>query len=119
MTRRDDDTLRLRHMLDDARTARRLARGRGRADLEDDESLSLALIRAVEVIGEAAARVSPTTQVLYADIPWRQIVGTRNRLIHGYDAVDHDVLWDIIELDLPPMIQQLQDILTVEGGDEP
>jgi len=117
MTRHEDDTSRLGHMLDYARTARRLVEGRARDDLEHDEALRLALIRAVEVIGEAAAQVSQTTQISHPDIPWRQMVGTRNRLIHGYDAVDHDVLWDIVELDLPPLIQRLEDILGAEDED--
>ena len=50
----------------------------------------------------------------YAEIPWPQIVGLRNRLIHGYDAVDMDILWQIIEYDLPPLIAALEAILSQE-----
>jgi uncharacterized protein with HEPN domain len=65
----------------------------------------------LEIVGEAAARVSPAVRQQYPQILWPQIVGLRNRLIHGYDAVDHDIVWDIIELDLPPLVSELRSIL--------
>ena len=76
--------------------------------------LELALVRLIEIIGEAAARVSPEGQREYPSIPWPKIIGMRNRLIHGYDEVDLDVLWDTIEFDLPPLITTLQQILESE-----
>lgn len=110
-----DDRLRLCHMLDYARLARRLAHGKTRDDLNHDDLLRLGLTRAIEVIGEAAARVSPAFCTASPSIPWQQIVGTRHRLIHGYDAVDLDLLWAIINNDLPPLIADLEQI--VGGGD--
>ena len=103
-----DDKVRLRHMLDYSRKATAMIQGRTREDLDTDEMLSLALTRAVEIIGEAAARVSPAIQQNHPLIPWPQIVGLRNRLIHGYDAVDLDILWNIVQSDLPPLIEQLE-----------
>lgn len=85
--------------------------GRSRADLDADRLLSLALVRLLEIVGEAAGRVSPPAQQQHAQIPWAQIVGLRNRLIHGYDAVDLDIVWDIVQLDLLPLDQQLRAIL--------
>lgn len=73
--------------------------------------LELTLIRLVEIIGEAAGRVSQAGQATYTEIPWREVIGMRNRLIHGYDSVDLGVLWDTVELDLPPQISQLEKIL--------
>ncbi len=102
-----NDTIRLRHMLDYSRKAIDMVKERERADLTADEMLSLALTRAIEIIGEAAARVTPEYQKNHPLIPWAQIIGLRNRLIHGYDAVDPDILWNIIENDLPPLIEQL------------
>lgn len=110
-----DDMVALRHMLDYAHTARRLANSRVRQDLDANEMLRLALTRAVEVIGEAASRVSPVRQQANPNIPWAQITGTRNRLIHGYDLVNLNILWDILTLDLPPLIAELERIL--EGMD--
>lgn len=108
---RHDDAVRLRHMLDYARTARRLIEGRRRGDLDHDETLRLALTRAVEVIGEAAAKVSRVIRDGHPAIPWRDVIGTRHYLIHGYDRVDLDMLWRIATADLPPLIEQLQAIL--------
>ena len=95
-------------MLDHAREAVDMASSRQRIDLEADRTFSLAVTRLVEIIGEAAARVSDQRQQEIPSIPWREVVGMRNRLIHGYDAVDRDILWDIIQYDLPELITALQ-----------
>ena len=80
-------------------------------DLGRERMFELALVRLVEIIGEAASRVSQAGQAKYPEIPWREVIGMRNRLIHGYDSVDLNVLWDTVELDLPPLITQLENIL--------
>ncbi len=72
----------------------------------------MAATRLVEIVGEAAAKISPEIQAKYPSIPWSQIIGMRNRLIHGYDAVDLDVLWDTLEVDLPSLIAELNKILS-------
>jgi uncharacterized protein with HEPN domain len=106
-----DDAIRLRHMLDYAREAIALSQGRTRTDLDVDRLFNLAMTRLVEVIGESAARLSETTKQAYPQIPWAQIIAARNRLIHGYDQINLDILWDIIELDLPPLVAELEPIL--------
>ncbi|OIO98869.1 MAG: hypothetical protein AUK03_00530 [Anaerolineae bacterium CG2_30_64_16] len=106
-----DDLVRLRHMLDAAQKARRFIQGRERTDLEMDEMLSLAIVRLLEIVGEAAAHVSEPVQASLPGIPWRQITGARNRLIHGYFDVDLDIVWAILQDDLPPLIVQLEQIL--------
>jgi uncharacterized protein with HEPN domain len=98
-------------MLDHAREAVAMITGKGRTDLQRQRMLELALVRLIEIVGEAAARVSPEGQAEYSFIPWREVVGMRNRLIHGYDSIDLDVLWDTIEDDLPPLIDELERIL--------
>jgi uncharacterized protein with HEPN domain len=110
MSRRDD-SVSLRQMLDHAREATLLIQGRSRLDLDTDRTFALALTRLMEIIGEAAKRVSEPTREKHPHVPWRSIIGMRNRVIHGYDEVDLDVLWDSIQLDLPPLIEQLEDIL--------
>lgn len=105
------DVIRLTHMLRHSKEAVQLAAGRTRADLDADRLFNLALVRLLEIVGEAASRVTPAARSQYSAIPWPQIVGLRNRLIHGYDAVDFDILWDIIQIDLPPLIVQLQAIV--------
>lgn len=95
----NDDTL-LRDMRDSARKAVAAIQGRSRADLERDPVLNAALERFVEVVGEAANRVSEDRKKALPGIPWRQIVAMRNRLVHGYASVDRDVLWDVVHDDL-------------------
>ena len=84
---------RLRHMLNAAREAVQMAQGKTRAALDTDRLLNLSLVRLLEIVGEAASRVPADERALYSGIPWVQIVGLRNRLIHGYDNVDFDILW--------------------------
>jgi uncharacterized protein with HEPN domain len=98
-------------MLDHAIEAVEMARGRTRADINTDRQLNLSLARLLEIVGEAAARVSEQTRERFADIPWPEIVSLRNRLIHGYDEVDFDILWEIIHSDLPRLITRLEKIL--------
>ncbi|HEV3415401.1 MAG TPA: HepT-like ribonuclease domain-containing protein [Pirellulales bacterium] len=109
MTRRDD-TIRIENMLDHSREAVELANGKSRADLDDNRVFNLALTRLLEIVGEAAARVSQVTRDKYSQIPWLAIAGLRNRLIHGYDEVDFDVLWDVVQNDLPTLIVELEAI---------
>ena len=108
---RHDATVRLRHMLDHGREAVDMVQGRSRGDLDTDRQFNLALVRLLEIVGEAASRMTAEDCVLYPDIPWPQIVGLRNRLIHGYDDVDLDILWQIIAQDLPPLTATLEKYL--------
>ncbi len=97
-------------MLDSTREAVELTQGKSRADLDNDRVLSLALVRLLEIVGEAANRVTTATRQQNADIPWSQIVSLRNRLIHGYDTINLDILWKILTDDLPALIDQLKRI---------
>lgn len=110
---RHDDTIVLRHMLDNAEEAISISKGRSRNDLDRDRLLALSLIKLVENIGEAANRVSIKVKDSHTEIPWKQIVGTRNRLIHGYDEIDYDILWHIISIELSPLVDQIREILAV------
>jgi uncharacterized protein with HEPN domain len=98
-------------MRDHAAEAAAIARAHSRGDLDADRLLALGLTKLVEIIGEAASRVSPITQDAHPRVPWRQIVGTRNRLVHGYDEIDFDVLWRIVSAELPPLVEQIETIL--------
>jgi len=111
---RYSDVNRLRHMLDHAREAVEMAGGHCRSDLESNRQFCLAMTHLVEIVGEAAARVSQQSQSRWQDIPWTGVVGLRNRLVHGYDAVDLNILWTIVNDDLPPLIKELEKILTAE-----
>lgn len=108
---RHDESVVLRHMLDHAREAVALAQGRTRADLDTDRTLELSLTRLVEIVGEAASRAPEELRRRHADIPWRDIVSMRNRLIHGYDKVDRSILWNVVADDLPPLVARIEKIL--------
>ena len=105
----------LRQILDHAREAVAMTEGKTRADLDEDRQLNLALVRLLEIIGEAAIRIPKEDQARYTDISWPEIVSLRNRLIHGYDTVDFDIVWQIIKQDLPGLIESLKKILGVES----
>jgi len=101
----------LRQILSHAQEAVELLQGKTRQDLDQDRLLNLALTRLIEIVGEAANRVPDEVQAQYPELPWLQMRGARNRLIHGYDSVDFDILWAIVREDLPILVAQLKKIL--------
>ena len=105
------DQIRLRHMLDAAVEARSFAAARSVDDLLADRILLLALVKSIEIIGEAASRMGPATRARHPEIPWTDIVGMRNRLIHAYFDIDALRVWDTVTDDLPPLISALTAIL--------
>jgi uncharacterized protein with HEPN domain len=109
-----EDRVRAQHMLDASRKAQMLIAGRDRKDLTADDQLSLALQRLIEIIGEAAKKVTAETRSQAADIKWAAIAGMRNRLIHAYFDVNLDLLWDTLTDDLPPLITALESLLKTE-----
>lgn len=113
-----DDAVRLRHMLDYCRRAVAFTRGKTRADLDHDEMLVMAVTRAVEVVGEAASQVSAEYREQHTEIPWPSIVGMRNRLIHAYFDINHDVLWTTVGEDLPNLITSLEHLVDKTSGTE-
>lgn len=110
MTQHDDGVF-LLHMLDAARAVRRFMVDRSRDDLHGDELLLAGVIQKLEVIGEAANRVGEEGRRSMPDLPWRQVVDMRNRLIHGYFAVDPDIVWATVTTNVPELIR-----LLVRGG---
>ena len=106
-----DPEISLSQILAYAREAVEISSGKTRQDLDRDRLLNLALTRLLEILGEAANRVPEDIRTQYPDLPWLQMIAVRNRLIHGYDSVDFDILWAIIQNDLPNLIIRLEDIL--------
>ena len=103
-------------MLDAAREAVSFANGHSRADLDSNRMLALSLVKCIEIVGEAAARIGEDTRQQPSQVPWLDIVGMRNRLIHAYFDVSLDIVWSTMTQDLPPLIAQLEQILT--GGSQ-
>lgn len=106
-----DDRIRIAHMIEAAETACRFISGRSRADLDTDQMLVFALVRAIEIVGEAASKVSVATQQTSSDLPWRLIVGMRNRLVHAYFDVDHEIVWRTATEELPQLLPVLRALL--------
>jgi uncharacterized protein with HEPN domain len=105
------DKVRIRHILDASKEAVEFAKGRSRAELDSDRKLNLSLVRLLEVIGEAARGLSDELRTQHPELPWKKMVGMRDRLIHGYYDVDLDVVWETVAENLPGLIVQLKDIL--------
>jgi len=107
----NDDLTRLHHVLDAAREAEDFIKGKTRDSLDNDRQLALALVKSVEIIGEAASRLTNQCREEQSQIPWSDIVGMRNRLIHAYADINLDILWKTVIDDLPPLIAELATIL--------
>jgi uncharacterized protein with HEPN domain len=108
---RHDDSVSLRQMLDHAREAREFAVGKSRHDLDTNRLFELAITRLLEIVGEAANRVSAARRAQLAQIDWEGVRGFRNRIVHGYDEINLDIVWTIISDDLPALIHQLEQIV--------
>ena len=110
--RRDDAWL--LDMLLAARRAVRFAAPLTFSEFENDDLHQLAILKAVEIIGEAASRISEETKAGHPDIPWTEIIGMRNRLVHGYFAIRLDRVWQTVQDDLPPLIAQIEPLVPPE-----
>lgn len=108
------DRVRLLHMFDAARDALQFSVGRNRANLDADTMYRRAVIHCIQEIGEAAVRVSEPTRALVPELPWKQIVGMRNRLVHVYFSINLDLVWEVIAKDLPPLVDVLARALKPE-----
>jgi len=98
-------------MLDAAREALSFARDRTRSDLDRDRMLVLSLVKDIEIIGEAAYQVSPSSREQLPTLPWEDIIGMRHRLVHAYFDINLDILWKTVQEDLPPLIKTLEQAL--------
>ena len=95
-------------ILDAARLALQYVRGKTRDQFLEDVQLQDAVIRRLAIIGEAARRVSEPTRLAHAALPWHDMIGMRNIVIHEYDGVDLEVVWDAVARDLEPLIAALE-----------
>lgn len=103
-----NDEGRIKHIREAALEACELTRDETRQNLDTDRKLSLALVRLLEIIGEAANGISSDYQQVHPELPWNGMVSMRNRLIHGYFDVNLDVVWRTVKEDLPNLLHKLQ-----------
>lgn len=95
-------------MLQSARRTLRIVEGMTQTSLESDEVRLLAVVKSIEIIGEASTKISAATTERLSTIDWRSIRAMRNRMIHGYDTIDTAIVWQTIIEYLPPLIAELE-----------
>lgn len=103
-----DDRSTLEQMLDTAARLRALARARTRAGLESDQVSQLALLHLIQRLGEGASRLSADFRAEHPEFPWAEMIGMRNRIVHGYDDLDPDIVWRVSSEDIEPVIAALE-----------
>lgn len=102
-----DDAVYVGHMLETARKAVAKVEGKSREDFDADENLRLALAYLIQIIGEAASRVSLALREAHAEIPWSEVIGMRHKIVHDYLGVDYDIVWEVLTGDLPVLAEKL------------
>ncbi len=113
---RKDDSIRLHHMMDAAKEAESFGANKTRSSLDSDRKLVLALVKCIEIVGEAATNLTKECRDNIPQIPWTNIIGMRNRLIHAYFEINLDILWKTVIEDLPPLITELGKLLENKIG---
>ncbi len=103
----DRDQKLIRHTLDAIETINKFTKGKTKEEFVGDEMLSSAVIKKFEIIGEACSRLSEDFRNSHPNIPWKEIIGMRNILIHDYFGTDLDGVWNSIEEDLPKLKERL------------
>ena len=115
-----DPKVTLRQIEDYARQAQAICQGKTLPSLMGDWQALLAFERALEILGEAVKRLPPELRDRYPAVPWRLVAGMRDRLSHGYDEIRHDVLWNIVQRDVPVLLttveRMLRDLESSPGG---
>ena len=106
-----EDRIRIRHMLDAIKETLAFTSDKSREDLSDNRMLTLAIIKELEIIGEAASKLATEFKAAQPHIPWTDIVGMRNRLTHGYFDIDLDRVWDTVQEDLKPLCAELEKLV--------
>lgn len=113
-----NDVIRLSHMLEAARALIQMMAGITREDFTSDIKLHWAATRGIGIIGEAAARISDDMRRKAPLVPWSQMIGMRNILVHAYFNVDLDMVFDVVNIELPELIPKIEALLA-ENSDNP
>lgn len=111
---RRDDSAYLLDILIAARKALKFVEGIDRNEFEGNEILQNAVIRPLEIIGEASAKISKEFRAAHRGIPWREMIGMRNRIMHEYFRIDYGIVWDTIQKDLPKLIELMEPLIPKE-----
>ena len=111
---RDKDRVRLAHMIGAAEDAMNFVADRQRAELDTDRMLAFAVVRAIEILGEAASKISEDTRSANRAIPWKAIIGMRNRLVHAYFDIDTQTVWETVAVEIPEILPLLKQLAAIK-----
>ncbi len=105
------DFIRFQHMLEASQAAVSHLSGKSREELDRNRLLLSGVVRELEILGEAASQISSTIREQFSSLPWKEMIGLRNRLIHAYFEVNNQTIWLVVKESLPPLILQIEQIL--------
>ncbi len=111
-----DDLSRLKHIRDACSEALQFMANQTKDDLENNRMLALSLVKELEIIGEAANNISAECQSRYPHIPWGDMIGMRNRLVHAYFGINYDIVWQTVTDNLPFLLQEIINIIVQESN---
>jgi uncharacterized protein with HEPN domain len=106
------DEFRILHMIDAATETLSFVNNITKNEFKKNRIIILSVVKEIEIIGEAASKISKETIKISPDIPWKDIIGMRNRLIHGYFEVDIDLVWYTLKENLPPLVKVLNNLIS-------
>lgn len=106
-----EDKIRLQHILDEANEVRKYTQDISFKEFVTEGKTVRAVVRSIEVIGEAASKISIDFRKEHPEIPWEKVIGMRNRLIHVYFDIDYKIVWKTLQENLPSLVNQLKTIL--------
>ena len=109
-----EDAIRVQHMIEAAEAVQGFITDRRRTDLDSDRMLLFALVRAIEIIGEAASKLNPEARTAMPSVPWANVIAMRHRLIHAYFDIDRTILWKTATDEMPPLLSALRATLKDE-----
>ncbi len=106
----------LRHIAHECEYLMQMKEGRDRADLLDDPTNSRAIVRSLEVIGEAVKKLPPEIRFKYPQVEWGDMAGMRDVLIHHYFGIDYDIVWSVLQNEIPDLYNELKRIIALESA---
>ncbi len=107
---RSEDKVRILHMIESAEKAQEFLADKTYDDLQKNEQLAFAVVRVLEIIGEAAAQTTQELHDAYPNIEWRNIISMRNKLVHAYFDINYKIVWSTVKEDIPRLLQHLKAI---------
>ena len=110
-----DNLSRLKHISDACQEALKFVENQNQESLQQNRILALALVKELEIIGEAANNISSDCQLKYPDIPWKDMIGMRNRLVHAYFGINYDIVWKTVKESLPIVLRDIEVIIEQES----